>query len=268
MTKRRKLGLVIGVPSVLALGLIAWGGYWASLRIREGNAARAALSAFIAKLGEGRIDDAYRSAAPELRCRLPLAQFRGLVNYYAKLQPATHADVSLRHGWPYVHAADIELSTHYDQDIPHHAAMVKLDDGWRVAWIDRKPAAEVQALDRKCGERSMHIAMIRQPLRDLLEGFERNDYGALAGRFHRSRNQTAAGIEKSYARLKASAAALKEALGAEPAFDADPARNDGGWSLAASLRAHAVRFSVRAELILDNDWKLMRLDVETAAAPD
>ena len=35
MTKRWALRLVIGVPSVLALGLVAWGGYWASLRIRE-----------------------------------------------------------------------------------------------------------------------------------------------------------------------------------------------------------------------------------------
>lgn len=268
MQTRWKLRVAIGVPSVLALGLIAWGGYWAALRIREGNAARAALSAFIAMLGEGRIDDAYRGAAPELRCRLPLAQFRGLAGYYAKLQPALHAEVSLRHGWPDVPVADIEVSTHYDQDIPHHAAMLKIDDGWHVAWIDRKPVAEVQAADRKCGERSMHISMIRQPLRDLLEGFGRGDYGALAGRFHRSRNHTASGLEKSYAPLKASAVALKEALGAEPAFSPDPIYKDGGWSLAASLRAPTARFSVRAELILDGDWKLTRFDVNAASAPD
>jgi hypothetical protein len=264
MTRRWALRLVIGAPSVLALGFVAWGGYWASQRIREVGAARGSFSAFVATVSQGHIEDAYRGAAPELRCRMSLGQFRGLAGYYAKLQPGPHADVALKHGWPAVHTADVEVATHYDQDIPHHAAMVKLDGAWRLAWIDRRPATEVQARDRKCGERSMHIEMIRQPLRDLLDGLERGDYGALAARFHASRGRTAASLDEAYAPLKAHTAALKEALGAEPVFESAPVEKDGGWSLAAALRAQSVRVSIRADLVFDGAWTLTRFDVDAA----
>lgn len=268
MQKRWKLRLVIAVPSVLALGLVAWGGYWAALRIREGGAARAELVSFLAKVSEGRLDDAYRSAAPELRCRLSLEQFRGLVSYYAKLRPGFHANIAVRQGWPHYPLADIDVSTHYDQDIPHHAALLKLDDGWRVAWIDRKPAAEVQAQDRKCGERSMHIAMIRQPLHDLLDGFERGDYRVLAWRFHRSQSKVAPEVADDYAYLKPKAAVLKDALGTEPIFDADPAYSGNDRMLAASLRAQGIRFSVRANYRQDGDWKLIVFEIDAESAPN
>jgi hypothetical protein len=260
MQARWKIGLAIAVPSVLALGFVAWGGYWASQRVREGLDARAAVSAFIATISEGRIEEAYRAAAPELRCRMTLEQFRGLANYYGKLQPGLNARVSLRHGWPNHHLADIEVATHYDQDIPHHAALLKLEDGWRVAWIDRQPAAVVQVMDRRCGERSTHAAMIRGPILALLQGFERGDYEALAQRFHPSRNQTAASVAGRYAHLQPKAA--------EPAFDADPVSTGKGWKLQASLRGQDVRFSVRAELVLESGWKLMRFDVDAAPTPN
>jgi hypothetical protein len=268
MQTRWKLGLVVAVPSVLALGFVAWGGYWASQRVREGLDARTAISAFIAAISEGRLEEAYRGAAPELRCRMTFEQFRGLANYYAKLQPGLNATVSLRHGWPYQHLADIEVSTHYDQDIPHHAALLKIEQDWRVAWIDRTAAAAAQAADKKCGERSMHIAMIRQPLLDLLDGFEGGDYGALAERFHASRNQTPAGIEKAYAPLKAKSAALKQAVQGELVFDAVPTQGAQDVKLAASLRGEGMRFAVHADLVLDGGWKLLRLDVDAASEPN
>lgn len=262
MNKRWALRLVIGVPSVLALGFVAWGGYWASQRSREVGAARAAFNAFVLTLNQGRIEDAYRDAAPELRCRMTLAQFRGLADYYAKLQPGPHAQVSLGRGWPSVHAADVEVATHYDQDIPHHAAMVKLDGPWRLAWIDGKAADDVRERDRNCGERSMHIEMIRRPLRDLADGLERGDYAALAARFRAPAD--AARLAADYARLKPKAAALREALGGEPAFDAGPESGDRLRKLAASLRAQGVRFRVAARYVLDEDWKLDSFEVEAA----
>jgi hypothetical protein len=268
MKKRRKLGLVIAIPSLLALGLIAWGGYWAAFRIREGGVARAELVGFLAKVSEGRLDDAYRSAAPELRCRLSLGQFRGLAGYYGKLRPGFHAEITMPQAWPHYPLADIDVSTHYDQDIPHHAALVKLGDGWRVAWIDRKPAADVQAADRKCGERSMHIAMIRQPLLDLLAGFEIGNHRALADRFHPKQSRGPAAVAADYAHLKPKAAALKEALSAEPVFEHEPAQGRDDRKLAASLRAHGVRFSVRANFVLDGDWKLMLFEIDAAAEPN
>jgi hypothetical protein len=268
MQTRWKLGLAIAVPSMLALGFVAWGGYWSSQRVREGLDARTVVSAFITAISDGRVEEAYRAAAPELRCRMTPEQFRGLANYYGKLQPGLNASVSLRHGWPNHHVADIEVATHYDQDLPHHAALLKLEDGWRVAWIDRQAAAVVQAMDRKCGERSTHIAMIRGPILDLLQGFERGDYDALAERFHPSRNQTAASVARQYAQLQPKAAALKEAARAEPAFDADPAYAGNGWKLTASLRGQGVKFSVRADLVLDGGWKLMRFDIDAASEPN
>jgi hypothetical protein len=110
--------------------------------------------------------------------------------------------------------------------------------------------------------------MIRQPLLDLIQGFERGDFETLAARFHPSRNQTAAGAAKQYAHLRPKAAALGEALRAEPAFDADPEYASNGWKLAASLRAQGMRYSIRTELVLDGGWKLMRFDVDAAPAPN
>jgi hypothetical protein len=262
MRTRWNLRLAIGVPSVLALGLIAWGGYWITLRVREIDPARAALRAFLDTVREGRIEDAYRAAAPELRCRLPLDQFRSLAPYYAKMQLGSRADVSLRRPWPATPAADIDVSTHFDQDIPHHAALLKLDGAWRLAWIDRKPAETVEAADRRCGQRSTHIAMIREPLRHLVEGFERGDYSSLAGRFHASIPRSAAATEVAYARLKPKAAALKEALAAEPVFDADPAYAGRAVTLAATLHGRGARFAIRAALVLDGDWKLVWFDID------
>jgi hypothetical protein len=268
MQKRWKLGLVIAVPSVLALGLVAWGGVTVMQRTGEAGAAQAALGAFLAMIREGRIDGAYRAAAPELRCRMTFEQFRGLGNYYSKLQPALHAYVSLRHGWPYSHIADIEVATHFDQDIPHHAALLKLDEGWRVAWIDRDPVADVQARDKRCGERSMHIAMIRGPAREIVDGLERGDYSALAARFHPSSGITAEKLAAAYAPLKPRAAALREALLGEPQFDANSICAESRCKLAGNLAATAQRFAFRAELVLDGGWKLMRFEVDAASTPN
>jgi hypothetical protein len=263
-----KLRLAIAIPSALALGLVAWGGYWVMLRVREINPARAALQTFLEAVREGRIDEAYRAAAPELRCRMTFEHFRGLASYYAKLQPGVGADIALRRGWPTTHLADIDVSTHYDQDIPHHAAMLKLEGGWRVAWIDQKPAAEVRSADVKCGVRSMHLAMIRGPVRDLIDGLERGEYTALAVQFHRAHSRAATAVAADYAHLKPKTAALKDALAAEPVFEAVPAYEDGAWKLTASLRAQGVRFSVRAAYVADGDWKLTKLEVDAASAPD
>jgi len=269
MRKRRKFGLIIAVPTVIALGVVAWGGYWASQRVREAREAQAALVAFIAAIGEGRIEEAYRGAAPELRCRMSLDQLRGLGNYYAKLQPGFRADVSLRHGWPLSHLADIEVSTHYDQDIPHHAALLKLEQGWRVAWIDQKPAAYVQSADRKCGERSMHVSMIRQPVREIVEGFERDDFSELARRFHSASGLTAEKAAALYAPLKPRAAALKETLLAEPLFGAESGCDAADrCKLVGFLPAPAMRFAFHAELVLDGGWKLMRFEVDAASTPN
>lgn len=262
MTRRWALRLVVGVPSVMALGFVAWGGYWASLRSREVGAARTAFSAFVAALNQGRIEEAYRDAAPELRCRMTLAQFRGVADYYARLQPGPHAEVSLKHGWPYVHAADVEVATHYDQDIPHHAAMVKLEGPWRLAWIDSKAADEVRERDRDCGERSVHIEMLRQPLRELVDGLERGDYAALAARFRKQVDGP--GLAENYARLKPKLAALREALGAEPVFEGGPESGDRERKLAASLRGQGVRFQVKAHFVSDGEWKLVSFEVEAS----
>lgn len=268
MQKRCKLGLVIGIPSGLALGLVAWGGVTVMQRTGEAGAARAAVGAFLAMIREGRIDGAYRAAAPELRCRMTLTQFRGLGNYYAKLQPALHANVSLRHGWPYSHIADVEVATHYDQDIPHHAALLKLEEGWRVAWIDREPVADVQARDKRCGERSMQIAMIRQPAREIVDGLERGDYSALAARFHSSSGATAEKLAAAYASLKPRAAALREALLGEPQFDASSGCGENRCKLVGTLAATTQRFAFRAELVLDGGWKLVRFEVDAASTPN
>ena len=265
MNKRWSLGLAIAVPSALALGVIAWGGYWVTLRVREINPARAALNAFLDAVREKRIDEAYRGAAPELRCRMSLAQFRSLAGYYAKLQTGAGADISLARGWPSTHLADIDVSTHYDQDVPHHAAMLKLDDGWRVGWIDRKPAVEVRAEDRKCGERSAQIEMIRRPARDLLAGLLSGDYRALAARFAGGEGKDAAALAAKYGILKAKAPALAAALETEPVFDAAPAGGDRLRELAATVRAQGVRFSIRVRYRLAGAWTLERLDVDTAS---
>lgn len=266
MNMRWAMRLAIAVPSALALGVIAWGGYWVTLRVREINPAREALNAFLDTVRDKRIDEAYRSAAPELRCRMSLAQFRGLADYYSKLQAGAGADISLARGWPSMHLADIDVSTHYDQDVPHHAAMLKLDDGWRVAWIDRMPAVEVRAADRKCGERSAEIEMIRRPLRDLLAGLERGDYTALAARMGGGKAEDAAALASRYGVLRIKAPALAAALETEPAFDAAPTGGDGLRALAASVRAQGVRFSVRVRYRQDGEWRLERLDVDAAAA--
>ena len=268
MHKRWKLGLVIGVPSVLALGLVAWGGITVMQRTGEAGAAQAALGAFLAMMREGRIDGAYRAAAPELRCRMTFEQFRGLGNYYSKLQPALHANVWLRHGWPYSDVADIEVATHFDQDIPHHAALLKLDEGWRVAWIDREPVADVQARDKRCGERSMQIAMIREPAREIVDGLERGDYSALGARFHSSSGLTREKLAAAYASLKPRVAALREALLGEPLFDASSGCGENQCKLAGTLAAPAQRFTFRADLVLDGGWKLMRFEVNSASTPN
>jgi hypothetical protein len=39
---------------------------------------------------------------------------------------------------------------------------------------------------------------------------------------------------------------------------------DGGWSLAAALRAQSVRVSIRADLVFDGAWTLTRFDVDAA----
>jgi hypothetical protein len=269
MQPRWKIGLTIAVPSALVLAFIAWGGYWVMLRVREINPARAALQTFLESVRAGRLEEAYRAGAPEFRCRMTFEQFRGLASYYGKLQPGVGADVELRRGWPAMPLADIDVSTHYDQDIPHHAAMLKLEGGWRVAWIDRKPALEVQGADTKCGERSMHIAMIREPLRDLLQGLETGDYTALAARFHVEQGRGAAFAESDYARLKPKAAALKEALAADPMREPDAPASGDLRKLGASLRAQGVRFAIRAHYrLVDRGWKLVLFEVDAASTPD
>lgn len=268
-SRRWTLGLAIGLPGAVALGLLVWGGQSAVTRNREATAARTALTAFLATVSEGRIDEAYREAAPELRCRMSAAQFRGLSGYYAQLKPGLHANVTLRNDWPLAHVADIEVSTHYDQDIPHHAAMLKLDEGWRLAWIDRNEASAVMAADARCGARSMHIALIRRPLRDLVLAFERGDYSVLEARFHPSRSDAARSLAAAYAHLRPKVGALSAALGAEPVFEGDPVqRADATLALTASLRAQGVRFAVRAEAAPDGGWKLTRFDVDAVAARD
>jgi hypothetical protein len=271
MRKGWKLGLAICVPSVFATGLIAWGGYLDIQRVTQSvsdmERARAALRAFLDAVRENRIEEAYRGGAPELRCRMSLEQLRGLSDYYGRLQLGAGTRIS-RANWPRAHLADIEVSTHFDQDTPRHAALLKLDEGWRVAWIDRYSAALMQGMDPRCGERSMHIALVRQPLIDLLHGLERGDYEALAARFHPSRKQTATNTASQYAHLLPKAAALREVVRAEPAFDAVPESTRTGWKLAASLRAQGVRFSIRTELTLDDGWKLIRFDVDAVPAPN
>ncbi len=265
VAKRRRLWIVIGVPCAIALGLLGWGGLTAVERNHEATAARAALNAFVAALREGRIEQTYRAAAPELRCRMSFQQFRGIAGYYAKMLLDVRSDVTLRRDWPLAPVADIELSTHYDQDLPHHAAMVKLDGGWRVAWIDQKTADEVRAEDARCGERSMHVAMIRQPLSDLLAGAETGDYSAFKGRFQSAQQEAADRAIGAFGKFRPHLAALREAARAEPAFTTDPAFDrDRVWRIEAVLGTEGERFAVRAEAVHDGGWKLTRFDLAAA----
>lgn len=262
MAKRWFWGLAIAVPGAAALGFLAWGGHAAVERNREAIAARSSLAAFLLAVREGRLEEAYREAAPELRCRMSAEQFRGLVHYYAQMQPGLHANVTLRHGWPQAHLADIEVSTHYDQDVPHHAALLKLGAAWRVAWIDRRTAEEIQAADRRCGARSMHLAMLRQPLRDVLNGIERGDFTPLSERFHEARRGSATDLAAQFAPLKPNAAALADALVADPVFESENRPENGAVTLAATFAARGMRFRVRAGYRLDGVWKLTAFGVD------
>jgi len=144
------------------------------------------------------------------------------------------------------------------------SAVLKPDGVWRVAWIDGMPAASVKSMDKKCGDRSMHIAMVREPIRDIVEGLERRDFAALARRFHPARGATSETLAAQHAALASRVAALKQAALAEPVFAPDPVYTDGAWQLQGFVSTGAERFAFGAELKLDGGWRLMRFDLTSA----
>jgi hypothetical protein len=268
MNKRSKLAALIAIPAALAVGLFTSLTLFAPGMFGEAAGARNGLDRFLARVLAEDWERAYREAAPELRCRMTLDAFRAdaIARKLGALRPADRISTSLPRSWPRIAMADIDVSV--PGAAPLHAAVLKSDGVWRVAWVDRMPVASVQTQDRKCGDRSMHIAMIRTPLRDLVQGLDRRDFAALARRFQPSRAVTPEALAATYAALAPRAAALKEALRAEPVFAPDPGFTDGAWQLQGFVSAGAERFAFRADLKIDGDWKLMRFDVDAVSAPN